>query len=100
MPLRPASPTLFPYTTLFRSQPLFGGARVTSSAYDLPTEVRTERRKALQAAVVAGSGEGATQRDRDLYVKGLLTGVAHQLAVLEAGYGPLTRLSEIGRAHV
>ena len=77
------------------SQPLFGGARVTSSAYDLPTEVRTERRKALQAAVVAGSGEGATQRDRDLYVKGLLTGVAHQLAVLEAGYGPLTRLSAV-----
>src|SRR5690625_7351942 len=77
------------------SQPLFGGARVTSSAYDLPTEERTERRKALQAAVVAGSGEGATQRDRDLYVKGLLTGVAHQLAVLEAGYGPLTRLSEV-----
>lgn len=77
------------------SQPLFGGACVTSSAYDLPTEVRTERRKALQAAVVAGSGEGATQRDRDLYVKGLLTGVAHQLAVLEAGYGPLTRLSAV-----
>lgn len=77
------------------SQPLFGGAHVTSSAYDLPSEVRSERRKALQAAVVAGSGEGATQRDRDLYVKGLLTGVAHQLAVLEASYGPLARVSAV-----
>ena len=77
------------------SQPLFGGAHVTSSAYDLPSEVRSARRKDLQAAVVAGAGEGATQRDRDLYVKGLLTGVAHQMAVLEATYGPITRLSAV-----
>lgn len=77
------------------SQPLFGGAHVTSSAYDLPSEVRTARRKDLQAAVVAGAGEGATQRDRDLYVKGLLTGVAHQMAVLEATYGPITRLGAV-----
>lgn len=75
------------------SQPLFGAAKVTSSAYDLPSEKRSQRRKDLQAAVEAGSGEGATQRDRDLYVKGLLTGVAHQLAVLEAAYGPLVELS-------
>ncbi|WP_083713422.1 Gfo/Idh/MocA family protein [Brachybacterium sp. P6-10-X1] len=74
------------------SQPLFGGAHVTTSSYDLPSEVRTQRRGDLQAAVVAGSGDGATQRDRDLYVKGLLTGVAHQMAVLEAVYGPITDL--------
>ncbi|GAA1483759.1 Gfo/Idh/MocA family protein [Brachybacterium fresconis] len=74
------------------SQPLFGGAHVTTSSYDLPSEVRTQRRSELQAAVVAGSGDGATQRDRDLYVKGLLTGVAHQMAVLEATYGPITDL--------
>ena len=77
------------------SQPLYGGAHVTTSSYDLPTEVRAQRRKDLQAAVVAGSGDGATQRDRDLYVKGLLTGVAHQLAVVEASYGPLVRLSAV-----
>ncbi|SLM90118.1 Myo-inositol 2-dehydrogenase [Brachybacterium faecium] len=77
------------------SQPLFGAAHVTTSSYDLPTEVRSQRRKALQAAVEAGAGGGATQRDRDLYVKGLLTGVAHQLAVLEASYGPLTQLTAV-----
>lgn len=74
------------------SQPLFGGAHVTTSSYDLPSEKRAERRTALQAAVVAGSGEGATQRDRDLYVKGLLTGMSHQLAVIEAVYGAVVRL--------
>ena len=74
------------------SQPLYGGAHVTTSSYDLPTEVRSRRRKALQAAVEAGTGPGATQRDRDLYVKGLLTGVAHQLSVLEAAYGPIARV--------
>lgn len=74
------------------SQPLFGQAHVTTSSYDLPTEQRTARRKALQAAVEAGAGDGATQRDRDLYVKGLLTGVAHQMAVTEAAYGPITKL--------
>ncbi|HEX7353149.1 Gfo/Idh/MocA family oxidoreductase [Brachybacterium sp.] len=74
------------------SQPLFGGAHVTTSSYDLPTEKRSARRKALQAAVEAGAGPGATQRDRDLYVKGLLTGVAHQLAVIEGSYGPITRV--------
>ena len=77
------------------SQPLFGAAHVTTSSYDLPTEMRSQRRKALQAAVEAGAGGGATQRDRDLYVKGLLTGVAHQLAVLEASYGPLTQLTAV-----
>jgi hypothetical protein len=74
------------------SQPLFGQAHVTTSSYDLPTEQRTARRKALQAAVEAGAGDGATQRDRDLYVKGLLTGVSHQMAVTEAAYGPITKL--------
>ncbi len=74
------------------SQPLFGAAHVTTSSYDLPTEVRSKRRKDLQAAVEAGSGDAATQRDRDLYVKGLLTGMAHQLAVTEAAYGPVTTL--------
>ncbi|GAA4522659.1 Gfo/Idh/MocA family oxidoreductase [Brachybacterium paraconglomeratum] len=74
------------------SQPLFGSAHVTTASYDLPTEVRSQRRKALQAAVEAGAGDGATQRDRDLYVKGLLTGVAHQMAVIEAAYGPIVRL--------
>ncbi|WP_341856360.1 gfo/Idh/MocA family oxidoreductase [Brachybacterium sp. GPGPB12] len=74
------------------SQPLFGQAHVTTSSYDLPTERRTARRKALQAAVEAGTGDGATQRDRDLYVKGLLTGVAHQMAVTEAAYGPIEKL--------
>ncbi|MBB5830503.1 Gfo/Idh/MocA family oxidoreductase [Brachybacterium aquaticum] len=74
------------------SQPLFGQAHVTTSSYDIPTDRRTERRKALQSAVEVGAGEGATQRDRDLYVKGLLTGVAHQMAVTEAAYGPITSL--------
>lgn len=74
------------------SQPLYGSAHVTTASYDLPTEVRSQRRKALQAAVVAGAGPGATQRDRDLYVKGLLTGVAHQMSVIEAAYGPIARL--------
>ncbi|WP_010550467.1 Gfo/Idh/MocA family protein [Brachybacterium paraconglomeratum] len=74
------------------SQPLFGQAHVTTSSYDLPTEQRTARRKALQAAVEAGTGDGATQRDRDLYVKGLLTGVAHQMAVTEGAYGPIEKL--------
>lgn len=77
------------------SQPLFGGAHVTTSSYDLPTEVRSERRKALQAAVEAGAGGGATQRDRDLYVKGLLTGMSHQMSVIEASYGPIARLSAV-----
>lgn len=71
------------------AQPLFGHAKVTASAYDLPGDTRTQRRKDMQAAVEAGTGEGATQRDRDLYVKGLLTGVAHQAAMLEAIYGPI-----------
>lgn len=74
------------------NQPLFGAAQVTASAYDLPTEERARLRDELQAAVEAGSGAGATQRDRDLYVKGLLTGLAHQFAVLEAAYGPLAEL--------
>ena len=77
------------------SQPLYGWAHVTTASYNLPSEVRKERRKALQAAVEAGTGDGATQRDRDLYVKGLLTGVAHQLAVLEASYGPLTSVRAV-----
>ena len=77
------------------SQPLFGAAHVTTSAYDLPAEQRSARRNALQEAVVAGSGPSATQRDRDLYVKGLLTGVAHQLAVIESVYGPVTELSAV-----
>ena len=77
------------------SQPLYGAAHVTTSSYDLPTEVRSQRRKALQAAVEAGTGDGATQRDRDLYVKGLLTGVAHQMAVIEATYGPIARLTAV-----
>ncbi len=74
------------------SQPLYGAAHVTPSAYDLPPELRTERRHQLQEAVEAGSGEGATQRDRDLYVKGLLTGVAHQVAALRAVYGPIEQV--------
>jgi predicted dehydrogenase len=77
------------------SQPLFGQAHVTSSAYDLPSEKRKERREALQQAVVAGSGDAATQRDRDLYVKGLLTGVAHQMAVVRKLYGPLQELKAV-----
>lgn len=77
------------------SQPLFGGAHVTTASYDLPSEVRSERRKALQAAVETGAGGGATQRDRDLYVKGLLTGVAHQMSLIEAAYGPIARLSAV-----
>ncbi|WP_422115478.1 Gfo/Idh/MocA family protein [Brachybacterium sp. UNK5269] len=74
------------------SQPLFGGAHVTTSSYDLPSEIRSQRRKDLQAAVEAGAGGGATQRDRDLYVKGLLTGLSHQMAVIEAAYGPISRV--------
>lgn len=77
------------------NQPLFGAAQVTASAYDLPSEVRTRLRDELQEAVEAGSGAGATQRDRDLYVKGLLTGVAHQIAVLEASYGPLAAMTSV-----
>lgn len=77
------------------SQPLFGQAHVTSSAYDLPTEVRKQRRTDLKDAVAAGTGEGATQRDRDLYTKGLLNGIAHQLAVAERIYGPMTEVTAV-----
>lgn len=75
--------------------PLFGHSHVTAAAYDLPAEARAERRQGLQDAVIAGSGEAATQRDRDLYVKGLLTGIAHQLAVTERIYGPITRIEAV-----
>ena len=51
------------------SQPLFGQAHVTTSSYDIPTDRRTERRKALQSAVEVGAGEGATQRDRGVRVE-------------------------------
>lgn len=77
------------------AQALFGQAHVTVSAYDLPSELRAERRKALEAAVIAGTGTAAVQRDRDLYVKGLLTGVSHQLAVLEKAYGPIERIEAV-----
>ena len=77
------------------AQPLFGAAHVTVSAYDLPGDLRTQRREALQAAVEAGSGAGALQRDRDLYVKGILTGIAHQIALLEDLYGPLGRIEAV-----
>lgn len=77
------------------AQPLFGAAHVTVSAYDLPGELRTQRREELQEAVEAGSGTGALQRDRDLYVKGVLTGIAHQLAVLEAAYGPFEQVEAV-----
>ncbi|GEM_PF-1950487 len=77
------------------AQPLFGRAHVTVSAYDLPSDARTQRREALQGAVETGTGTGATQRDRDLYVKGLLTGVAHQLAALERAYGPLETIEAV-----
>ena len=77
------------------AQPLFGAAHVTVSAYDLPGDLRTQRREALQAAVEAGSGTGALQRDRDLYVKGILTGIAHQIALLEDLYGPLDRIEAV-----
>ncbi len=77
------------------AQPLYGRAHVTVSAYDLPSDVRTQRREALQGAVEAGTGAGATQRDRDLYVKGLLTGVAHQLAALERAYGSLETIEAV-----
>lgn len=77
------------------AQPLFGHAHVTVAAYDLPSELRAERRDALQQAVVAGTGAAANQRDRDLFVKGMLTGVAHQLAVVEGAYGPITRIEAV-----
>ena len=77
-------------TVMPAMQPLYGHAHVTAAAYDLPSETRAARRTSLQKAVEAGSGRGATQRDRDLYVKGLLTGVAHQVAVVRRLYGPIT----------
>lgn len=77
------------------AQALVGHANVTVSAYDLPSELRAERRDALEEAVIAGTGEAATQRDRDLYVKGLLTGLVHQLAVIEAAYGPIDRIEAV-----
>lgn len=77
------------------AQAIFGQAHVTVSAYDLPSELRAERRKSLEAAVIAGTGEAAVQRDRDMYVKGLLTGISHQLAVLETVYGPIDRIEAV-----
>src|SRR5699024_12379552 len=75
--------------------PLYGAGLVPTSSYDVSTAVRSQRRQALHGAVDAGTGDGATQRARDLYVKGLLTGVAHQMAVIAASYGPIARLTAV-----
>src|SRR5699024_2516758 len=77
------------------SQPLYGAAHVTTSSYDLPTEVRSQRRKALQAAVEAGTGDGATQRDRVLLLQGPLAGGAPQVAVSDGAFGPNARLAAV-----
>ncbi|MCS6712224.1 Gfo/Idh/MocA family oxidoreductase [Brachybacterium sp. EF45031] len=77
------------------TQPMYGHAHVTASAYDLDTDLRMARRDALQKAVEAGSGDAATQRDRDLYVKGLLTGLAHQVAVVLHAFGPFDRIEAV-----
>lgn len=82
-------------TLMPASAVVFSKHHVTAAAYDLPTEVRAERRESLAAAVAAGAGEGSTQRDRDLYVKGLLTGLVAQLALLRSMYGPLTEVHGI-----
>ncbi len=71
---------------------MYGRHNVTSAAYDLPSEKRTERREALQATVLDGAGGATNQRDRDLYVKGILTGLQAQLALLRSMYGPLTEM--------
>lgn len=68
---------------------------VTSAAYDIPAEVRTQRRDALEAAVLAGAGEASTSADRNLFVKGLLTGMAYQLSVLRWMFGPLMELHSV-----
>lgn len=74
---------------------MFGKHNATSAAYDLSTELRSERREKLQAAVLEGAGEGSNQRDRDLFVKGLLTGLMEQLALLRAMYGPLSEMHAV-----
>ncbi|WP_058234514.1 Gfo/Idh/MocA family oxidoreductase [Devriesea agamarum] len=76
-------------TIMPASTPLFRQHNVTPSAYDLPLEVRNQRREALDDAVEKGAGRATTARDRDIFVKGLLTGLMHQLAALRTAYGPL-----------
>ena len=79
-------------TLMPASSVMHGKHHVTSAAYDLPSEQRIERRENLKDAVEKGAGPGANQRDRDIYVKGLLTGVLAQLALLRSTYGPLVEL--------
>lgn len=79
-------------TLMPASSVMHGKHHVTSAAYDLPSEQRIARRESLKEAVEKGAGPGANQRDRDIYVKGLLTGVLAQLALLRSTYGPLEEL--------
>lgn len=79
--------TLMPATAV-----MYGRHHVTSAAYDLTSEQRSERRERMQAAVLAGTGDASNQRDRDLYVKGILTGLLAQLALLRRMYGPLDEM--------
>ncbi len=79
-------------TLMPASSAMHGKHHVTSAAYDLPSEQRIARRENLKDAVEKGAGPGANQRDRDIYVKGLLTGVLAQLALLRSTYGPLAEL--------
>lgn len=76
-------------------QALVGDANVTVSAYDLDSDLRAERREALEAAVTAGAGSASLQRDRDMWVNGLLTGMASQLAAIGAVYGPIERIEHV-----
>ncbi|MDK7741931.1 Gfo/Idh/MocA family oxidoreductase [Helcobacillus massiliensis] len=74
---------------------LYGNHHVTSAAYDLPFEERTHRREAMDAALEAAAGPGANQRDRDLLLKGILSGLAVQLGVLRSVYGAMTELHAV-----
>ncbi|MGQ4497004.1 Gfo/Idh/MocA family protein, partial [Dermabacteraceae bacterium P13101] len=53
---------------------------------------RNARREAFEAELSSAAGSASTQRDRDLYVKGLLTGFTQQVLTLETAYGKLEKI--------
>ncbi|MGQ4561479.1 Gfo/Idh/MocA family oxidoreductase [Dermabacteraceae bacterium P7054] len=84
---------LIEYETIMPSTgPLFKPHCVTASAYDVDVDLRNARREAFEAELNSAAGSASTQRDRDLYVKGLLTGFTQQVLTLETTYGKLEKI--------
>jgi predicted dehydrogenase len=64
-------------------------AHVTPSSYDLDIEVRNARRDATTEALKQATGPHAQQKDRDLWQKGVVTGLVEQAAMLRVVLGDL-----------